>query len=193
MRIDESIYKVVVDAESAHVCSDEGAEGIPAGAAEEAASDAAVPPAMRRKVLGRDGHRCRRCGRKGALQVHHVVWLSRGGRTELGNLIALCAGCHGLVHEELLEVVGRVGRELRFRGLEEVGRVRGMRMALEGVRARAVEPEVAVEREVAAERELRVEDVPAEPTREWWLAHEHLFEWRRDGTLRLKNGRARSG
>ena len=49
----------------------------------------------RTAALERDGWRCRRCGRAGRLEVHHVRRLAQGGAAfDLANLEALCAGCH---------------------------------------------------------------------------------------------------
>jgi 5-methylcytosine-specific restriction enzyme A len=60
--------------------------------------------ALRLQALRRDGFRCRSCGARGRLEVHHV----RPVRThpalgfDLGNLEALCASCHTLrTREEL--------------------------------------------------------------------------------------------
>lgn len=52
---------------------------------------------MRRKVLERDGHRCRKCGKKSKiLQIDHI--LSKGTHPELifemSNLQTLCISCH---------------------------------------------------------------------------------------------------
>ena len=50
---------------------------------------------VRRQALDRDGWRCRRCGRAGRLECHHVVPLERGGEAyDLGNLETLCRPCH---------------------------------------------------------------------------------------------------
>lgn len=50
---------------------------------------------LRVVVLERDGYRCRECGKAGALEVDHVVPLHQGGAVwALGNLQALCRGCH---------------------------------------------------------------------------------------------------
>lgn len=35
-------------------------------------------------------------------EIHHITWWSAGGRTDLHNLIGLCAPCHRLVHRGLL-------------------------------------------------------------------------------------------
>ena len=52
---------------------------------------------IRRNILDRDGYRCRKCGKSGVLEVHHVKALDDGGTNELGNLLTLCRGCH--IHE----------------------------------------------------------------------------------------------
>ena len=50
---------------------------------------------VRLQVLDRDGRRCRRCGKAGRLEVHHVQALEHGGRPyDLDNLISWCRSCH---------------------------------------------------------------------------------------------------
>ena len=49
----------------------------------------------RLKALDRDGWACRACGKRGRLEVDHVKPLEDGGDMYgLGNLQALCRGCH---------------------------------------------------------------------------------------------------
>lgn len=52
----------------------------------------AIPPALRRAILHRDGNRCSiaGCGSRNRLQVHHVTPWSQGGATDPENLITLC-------------------------------------------------------------------------------------------------------
>ena len=72
---------------------------------------------MRHEVLKRDGHRCQACGRsRRHLHVHHILHRSRGGPTVPWNLLTLCLRCHGLVHDEKIELFGvyRVRRPLRW-------------------------------------------------------------------------------
>lgn len=59
-----------------------------------------VPPATDRAVRQRDGYRCTVPGCRSAqfLQVHHIVWRSRGGGHEMENLTTVCGGHHGAVH-----------------------------------------------------------------------------------------------
>lgn len=79
-------------------------------------------PAQVKALLLRDGRHCQApgCGRTGFLQAHHVVFWSRGGPTDLDNLILLCSGCHTLVHLGRLEVraLGRQRFEFRLPGRE---------------------------------------------------------------------------
>ena len=50
---------------------------------------------VRLAVLDRDGWRCQTCSKAGRLEVDHRVPLERGGAVyDLGNLQALCRGCH---------------------------------------------------------------------------------------------------
>ncbi len=60
----------------------------------------AIPPAMRRAMLARDGG-CRfpGCDRTRFCDGHHVKHWASGGETKLGNLVTLCSFHHTLVHE----------------------------------------------------------------------------------------------
>lgn len=66
-----------------------------------------VPQWLRRVVRGRD-HRCRfpACNRTRLLHIHHIRHWSKGGPTDLSNLITLCAHHHRLVHEYGWGLVG---------------------------------------------------------------------------------------
>jgi hypothetical protein len=56
--------------------------------------------ALARTVRARD-RECRfpGCGARRHTDVHHVVWWSRGGTTDVENLVVLCSFHHRLVHE----------------------------------------------------------------------------------------------
>lgn len=54
---------------------------------------------IRRVVLERDGWRCTRCGRAGALEAHHVQHVLQGGTDDLSNLVTLCRRCHIDAHD----------------------------------------------------------------------------------------------
>ena len=53
---------------------------------------------LMKKVLERDGWRCRKCGSLKDLQVHHQIRRSQQGHDALGNLVTLCAYCHMAEH-----------------------------------------------------------------------------------------------
>jgi hypothetical protein len=61
-----------------------------------------VPGWLRRLVHHRDGGSCvfHGCDNRNWLQVHHIVHWSKGGATDLDNLILLCGFHHRFVHED---------------------------------------------------------------------------------------------
>ncbi|WP_185145238.1 HNH endonuclease [Apibacter muscae] len=60
---------------------------------------------VRRKIKIRDKHKCRICGNKLELEVHHITYCIDGESTrgiEIFNLewlITLCHSCHHFVHQ----------------------------------------------------------------------------------------------
>lgn len=48
----------------------------------------------RKAVMARDGRACQKCGRRNALECHHINPRRAGGSNEPDNLIILCAPCH---------------------------------------------------------------------------------------------------
>lgn len=76
----------------------EGQDGTPVGIGRISREP---PRWLRRLVLERDGYSCRGpgCAAKTHLKIHHIHHWTRGGRTDLDNLIALCHFHHKLVHE----------------------------------------------------------------------------------------------
>lgn len=67
---------------------------------------------QRRAVIARQGGTCAAPGcRNTHLEIHHTIWWSLGGRTDLDLLIGLCVRCHHLIHRGLLVVTadGRGG------------------------------------------------------------------------------------
>lgn len=62
-----------------------------------------APSNVRRAVIKRDGHRCKKCVRGVAegvsLHVHHIIAEMDGGKHEPDNLITLCTICHHEWHE----------------------------------------------------------------------------------------------
>ena len=74
---------------------------------------------VRRRVLDRDGWRCGKCGLAGALEVHHVRPLHKGGDAwAADNLAVLCRGCHIAAHKRPLTPAEAAWRAL-------LGEVRG--------------------------------------------------------------------
>jgi len=68
-------------------------------------------PAMVRALVARDGG-CAfpGCTAPAALaDAHHVRWWSRGGSTEVANLVLVCGRHHRLIHTEEWEVTMRAG------------------------------------------------------------------------------------
>ena len=67
----------------------------------------------RRQAFDRDGWRCTRCGKSGALEAHHIRELHRGGAPfDLGNLEAVCRACHVELHKRPLTPAEKRWREL---------------------------------------------------------------------------------
>ena len=54
-----------------------------------------------RWVLERDGWKCRNCGSREQLHVHHVVYRSQLGPDEDWNLCTLCSRCHDGIHVDV--------------------------------------------------------------------------------------------
>lgn len=57
-----------------------------------------MPSGLRDEVVASDGARCRACGTRQNLHVHHVRYRSEGGKHEKSNLVTLCLHCHDMVH-----------------------------------------------------------------------------------------------
>lgn len=49
---------------------------------------------IRKEIFARDHFKCRECGFKNHLQVHHIIPRSKGGSDDPKNLITLCNRCH---------------------------------------------------------------------------------------------------
>jgi hypothetical protein len=66
-----------------------------------------VPERTRRLVLDRDrGCRFPGCVATGHLEVHHVIHWAEGGRTDLGNLVAVCSFHHDAHHRGEFSITG---------------------------------------------------------------------------------------
>jgi hypothetical protein len=82
----------------------------------EVEDERALPVSVRNEVLNRDGWQCAfpGCTLRKMLDVHHIVFRSRGGSDDADNLICLCRTHHGLVHRGICSVTGSVGLDLKF-------------------------------------------------------------------------------
>ena len=59
-------------------------------------------PIEREFIFNRDGHRCRYCGStKPPFHVDHVYPYSRGGATEVNNLVTSCSRCNRHKHDSV--------------------------------------------------------------------------------------------
>ncbi|MCP4113150.1 MAG: HNH endonuclease [Desulfobacteraceae bacterium] len=64
---------------------------------------------LRMAALIRDDYTCKSCSKKRvSLQVHHIVFRSRGGKDTIKNLTTLCESCHEKVHDGKLKIKGGV-------------------------------------------------------------------------------------
>ena len=71
--------------------------------------------ALCKQILQRDFYKCRHCGFRGSLHVHHIIFRSQGGLDEAQNLISLCNSGHRGIHEELgLEITRDDNGEVQF-------------------------------------------------------------------------------
>ena len=53
---------------------------------------------LRSAVITRDGHKCRLCGERENLSIHHIIHKEKTGPDSLRNLLTLCASCHTQMH-----------------------------------------------------------------------------------------------
>ena len=59
---------------------------------------------IRQRVFAEQGRRCGKCGKAGALEVHHVQELAHGGMNAVSILLVLCRDCHITAHRPVHEV-----------------------------------------------------------------------------------------
>lgn len=76
--------------------------------------DAALFKVTKRLAFERADGMCENCKYHKADDVHHIVFRSHGGTSELSNLICLCRACHHDAHS----VMARQMRE-RFKKIRE--------------------------------------------------------------------------
>ena len=77
----------------------------------------AVSDDLRELLSAVDGERCRMpgCTRRRDLHAHHVQFWSRGGRTDLANLVLVCSRHHTLIHSQGFSLVLHPDRRLEVR------------------------------------------------------------------------------
>ena len=148
----------------------------------ETGKDRHVPRALRRKVFSRDGHRCRCCGSRHSLHIHHIIPWSCGGETCKENLITVCRWCHSLLHAGLLTITGSGEGDWRF--VNAGGR---------DIHAAEVDLPPPGERmtlvETAPAPTATPPTVPAEIDCGWWRRHAGLIRCNESaGTFELRPG-----
>lgn len=170
-----------------------------AGTGAEHAHDGAphtAPPTpdwLRKKVLRRDGRRCRSCRSRESLNVHHLVWRSHGGATHASNLLTMCADCHALVHQKLLVVTGATAAEATFLDRRrEPLEARGAAPQVDGAGDAAPTASIGggevpspsssgspTDEHHCAPTPLRVtfDGLPPSVDAAWFVRHAHLFRW----------------
>lgn len=68
--------------------------------------------ALRLRVLRRDGWRCRWCGVRSGLHVHHIIFRSEQGLDETWNLVTVCHKCHDEIHAYRLSIEVAIGNHV---------------------------------------------------------------------------------
>jgi holliday junction DNA helicase RuvB len=201
----DSIYRVVMQlcpgCESRTLKTPEGAAEISDGDAETLGCDAKTPPAMREKVLVRDGFMCRACKTRVDLHAHHIIWRSHDGPTTPWNLVTLCDRCHGLVHEGLLLVSGKAPDGLRItdrhgKPLDAPGAITGpvlrnlrIEAQLEARKAPGAAGHGSASSSTPAESaEVTISRIPGRFDLAWWRLHVNLFSFPEGGEARFKPG-----
>ena len=70
---------------------------------------------QRKAVLVRQGGVCATPGCNHThLEIHHTIWWSLGGPTDLDLFVGLCVRCHHLLHRGLLNITGNATEGFTF-------------------------------------------------------------------------------
>lgn len=78
----------------------------------------------REAVLHRDNYTCQCCGKKHVrLEVHHIIFRSKGGTDDERNLITLCEKCHKMIHDGIL-VLTKKPKELKLKYATQMSIIR---------------------------------------------------------------------
>ena len=91
-------------------------------------------------VKARDGFRCRSCGTRDHLEVHHIRQRKDGGSNSPDNLITLCHGCHRAWHEGKKDMV-TLSSDPGFKAATEMSTMRWILLD----RVRKAHPDIPVE------------------------------------------------
>ena len=75
-----------------------------------------LAPVLREYVKRRDGFSCHYCGTKDNLGVDHIIPRSKGGTSDLDNLVACCRTCNSRKNNRILDDKDR--SELREKALK---------------------------------------------------------------------------
>jgi hypothetical protein len=91
----EALQRLACDARIQVVAEDDAGDAIALGRTKREPS-----ASMMRQLRHRDrGCRFPGCGSAAFANAHHIVWWSRGGATDLDNLLLICGFHHRLIHE----------------------------------------------------------------------------------------------
>ncbi|MFH1466703.1 MAG: hypothetical protein ABIO70_20120 [Pseudomonadota bacterium] len=115
----------------------DGAAGVPGQVARS------IPPAVRRRVLVRDGGRCQvpGCRNRRHVEVHHLRPRAEGGGHGPENLLTLCSCHHDMVHRGVIQLARGPNGELRCaRG---PGEPLGVVVSIHGERAELEQADLA--------------------------------------------------
>ena len=89
------LHRLAVDAEILPSIFDAKSQNMWLGRARHTASEA-----QRAALMARDQH-CVGCGANPLwCRAHHIIWWSKGGLTDLNNLLLVCDACHHKIHED---------------------------------------------------------------------------------------------
>ena len=91
-------------------------------------------------VKARDGFRCRSCGARDHLEVHHIRQRKDGGSNSPDNLITMCHECHRAWHEGQKDMV-TLSADPGFKAATEMSTMRGILLD----RVRKAHPDIPVE------------------------------------------------
>jgi len=112
-----------------------------------------IPAPVRRAVLARDRGRCRACGRRRYVEVHHIKPRSQGGAHSRAGMACMCSACHAAVHEGQLRVEGDAETGLRF--FDQCGNQLADRLEGGSAMAKGVKPKAATAAPAATPRMSR--------------------------------------